>query len=964
MVGKRITRLVKAEDGSGSFETIENTADVIKLAGQPGQFDLAEEFGVPEKLVEALDLASQIAMAAGLDALRESGIPLVQTYKKTSKGTYLPDRFVLPQALRDETGVIFASAFPGLDRFAEELKRYHRWEGKVQQLAALEDLREYAAADAGDDALLREIDRRIHALRADMQRDPYTFDRRFLFRVLSMGHSQFAEFIGARGPNTQVNAACASTAQAVALAEDWIRSGRCRRVLVIGGDATTSDNMLEWLAAGFLSAGAAATDDRVQDAALPFDRRRHGMLTGIGSVALVVESEDAVRERGMRGIAEVLATETANSAFHGTRLDVEHITLVMERLVSSAERRFGINRYAVAGQTVFMSHETFTPARGGSAAAEVMALRNCFGPAADEIVVANTKGFTGHTMGAGVEDVVAIKALEHGVVPPVPNFKEPDPELGALNLSRGGRYGVQYALRLAAGFGSQISMTLCRRIPGGLDRVDNKPRYGRWLADVSGYDQPELEVVRRTLRIKGEGAPQRMPVGSAWQYGTGPSVRAAAPGDTGGAFRPMPMAAVRRVMAAGQGAHAVELPTVPHPAPAQPAAPPKQEEPAPAVEAVRVVAPDLGAENREKPGLSEKPGFVPAGAAPADAVTPQVLAIVAAKTGYPQDMLDLELDLEADLGIDTVKQAETLAAIREAFGIPLQENLSLRDYPTLQSVVGFVYKFRPDLAAGELEREDAKAPASGRSEDATHEGRPIEAVSTPVGRSAPAVAKAADAVTPQVLAIVADKTGYPQDMLDLELDLEADLGIDTVKQAETLAAIREAFGIPLQENLSLRDYPTLQSVVGFVYKFRPDLAAGELERGDAKAPASGRREDAKHEGREGRSMEVVSAPVEPAAPAVAKPADVVTPQVLAIVADKTGYPQDMLDLELDLEADLGIDTVKQAEMFAVDSRGLWHSATGEPVAARLPDAAKRGRLCVQVPAGPCCKNRSGRWDQS
>ncbi len=46
---------------------------------------------------------------------------------------------------------------------------------------------------------------------------------------------------------------------------------------------------------------------------------------------------------------------------------------------------------------------------------------------------------------------------------------------------------------------------------------------------------------------------------------------------------------------------------------------------------------------------------------------------------------------------------------------------------------------------------------------------------------------------------MADKTGYPQDMLDLDLDLEADLGIDTVKQAETFQAVREAFDIPQQE---------------------------------------------------------------------------------------------------------------------------------------------------------------------
>ena len=57
-------------------------------------------------------------------------------------------------------------------------------------------------------------------------------------------------------------------------------------------------------------------------------------------------------------------------------------------------------------------------------------------------MIANTKGFTGHPMGVGIEDVMAVKALETGVVPPVPNFREPDPELGHLNLSTGGCYPV------------------------------------------------------------------------------------------------------------------------------------------------------------------------------------------------------------------------------------------------------------------------------------------------------------------------------------------------------------------------------------------------------------------------------------------------------------------------------------------------------------------------------------------
>ena len=70
-----------------------------------------------------------------------------------------------------------------------------------------------------------------------------------------------------------------------------------------------------------------------------------------------------------------------------------------------------------------------------------------------------------------------------------------------------------------------------------------------------------------------------------------------------------------------------------------------------------------------------------------------------------------------------------------------------------------------------------------------------------------------DAIKEKVLEIVAEKTGYPKDMLDLDLDLEADLGIDTVKQAEMFAAVRAAFNIPRDQNLKLRDFPTLAHVI-------------------------------------------------------------------------------------------------------------------------------------------------------
>ena len=875
MLDKHITRLVKNENG-GTFETLTDVADVIKLAGRGGKFDLQNEFGVSAERVAALDRVTALAIAVGLDAMRDAGIPLVQHYKLTSKGTQLPDRWVLPDALRDDTGVIFASAFPGLNSFADETSRYYADHARREQLATLQDLRTRMSDTNGNAEVRRETDRRIEELRTAIEKEPYVFDRRYLFRVLPMGHSQFAEFIGARGPNTAINAACASTTQAVALAEDWIRAGRCRRVIVVSADDITTDSLLEWMGAGFLASGAAATDEKVEEAAIPFDRRRHGMIVGMGAAGLVIESAEAVRERGIQPICEVLSAVTANSAFHGTRLDVQHIGQVMEDLVSKAEARSGIERHQIAPRTVFVSHETYTPARGGSAAAEINALRRVFGDVADKVVIANTKGFTGHAMAAGVEDVLAVKALETGVVPPVANFKEIDPELGALNLSKGGAYPVEYALRLGAGFGSQISMTLlrwvttkdgARRTPNALGynyRVADANTWSAWLSRIAGHPAADLEVVHRTLRVRDQGLARR-------------AVEAAAP----------PKAAPVPVLKSQ----------------ARSAVPPVVAKPVAEVKPVVVkstAAPALPkvAEASMVAKAAVPPPQIPPGPAPQGvSVKERILALAVEKTGYPQDMLDLDLDLEADLGVDTVKQAEMFAAIREIYNIPRDENRKLRDYPTLAHVIRFVFEKRPDLAGNTAPDHgvgDVPAPPT-----ATRESMPA---SVPVSASAPQNISA-ESVKDRILALAVEKTGYPQDMLDLDLDLEADLGVDTVKQAEMFAAIREIYNIPRDENRKLRDYPTLAHVIRFVFEKRPDLAitAQPAEKPVAKEETA--------------TATAVPVPVQ-TAPATASTADSVKERILALAVEKTGYPQEMLDLDLDLEADLGVDTVKQAEMFA------------------------------------------------
>ena len=86
MLEKHVTRLVKSDAGA-VMEEITDLDQVLKLAGQGGEFDLQEEFGVPEERVETLDVSTQLAIAAGIEALRDAGIPLVMQYKKTTTGS-------------------------------------------------------------------------------------------------------------------------------------------------------------------------------------------------------------------------------------------------------------------------------------------------------------------------------------------------------------------------------------------------------------------------------------------------------------------------------------------------------------------------------------------------------------------------------------------------------------------------------------------------------------------------------------------------------------------------------------------------------------------------------------------------------------------------------------------------------------------------------------------------------------
>ncbi|MET9427797.1 MULTISPECIES: SDR family NAD(P)-dependent oxidoreductase [unclassified Streptomyces] len=186
----------------------------------------------------------------------------------------------------------------------------------------------------------------------------------------------------------------------------------------------------------------------------------------------------------------------------------------------------------------------------------------------------------------------------------------------------------------------------------------------------------------------------------------------------------------------------------------------------------------------------------------AEAVRAALLEVVAQKTGYPADMLDLAMDVEADLGIDSIKRVEIMGVLQERFASDTSAGPEqLAELRTLKDIVDFVAGHAPPAT-----------PA------------PVTAPLAPTPVSAPTAAPAVDAeaVRAALLEVVAQKTGYPADMLDLAMDVEADLGIDSIKRVEIMGVLQERFASDTSAGPEqLAELRTLKDIVDFVAGHAP-----------------------------------------------------------------------------------------------------------------------------------------------
>ena len=191
-------------------------------------------------------------------------------------------------------------------------------------------------------------------------------------------------------------------------------------------------------------------------------------------------------------------------------------------------------------------------------------------------------------------------------------------------------------------------------------------------------------------------------------------------------------------------------------------------------------------------------------------MTETVVAVVVAHTGYPADFIELDQDLEGELGIDTVKQAEIMAEIRDTFGLPVDEDFVLADHPTLNHMIGYIQRMKGG----------SSAPAAPAAPPAPSLPPPSPAATNPPPAEQASTPGSHPDIEGVLVSVVVDHTGYPEDFIEMDQDLEGELGIDTVKQAEIMAEIRDRFGLPVDEDFVLADHPTLNHFTAYIVKMK------------------------------------------------------------------------------------------------------------------------------------------------
>ena len=387
--------LVNGKSGAAPITYYDTEKHKTKFACEIKNFNV-EDF-IDKKEVRRMDKFAQYAIVASDEAIKDAGISLENVNKH-------------------RVGVIWGAGIGGLQTFQDEVMNYAAGDGTPRF-------------------------------------NPFFIPK--MIADIAPGHISMRN--GFMGPNYTTVSACASSANALVDAFNYIRLGMCD-VIVSGGSeaAVTIAGM-----GGFNSMQALSTrNESPETASRPFDATRDGFVLGEGAGALVLEEYEHAIARGAKIYCEVGGGGLSSDAYHLTAPHPEGIGVIA--VMENCLRDAGLKPEDVEH---INTHGTSTPLGD---VAELKAIKAVFGDHAKNININSTKSMTGHLLGAAgaIEAIASILAMQNGIVPPTINHttvdENIDPSLN-LTLNKAQKREIKVAMSNTFGFGGHNACVLFKK---------------------------------------------------------------------------------------------------------------------------------------------------------------------------------------------------------------------------------------------------------------------------------------------------------------------------------------------------------------------------------------------------------------------------------------------------------------------------------------------------------------------
>lgn len=272
--------------------------------------------------------------------------------------------------------------------------------------------------------------------------------------IINLIGGQIAIKFKARGPALPVVTACSSATNSIGEAFRYIRDGYIEIAFAGGAEAPIN----ELGVGGFASMRALNFSNNVDEASIPFDKRRSGFVIAEGSAVIILEELEHALARNAKIYAEMVGYSSTCDAFHITQPD---------------ETAYGISKCmenALADGNIdptwidyINPHGTSTPYNDKF---ETVGIKNVFKEHAYKINIGATKSMHGHSLGAvgGIEAVITIMAVHDDIVPPTINYVEPDPDCD-LNYTpnHSVKRVIHYGMSNGLGFGGQNASIIFKK---------------------------------------------------------------------------------------------------------------------------------------------------------------------------------------------------------------------------------------------------------------------------------------------------------------------------------------------------------------------------------------------------------------------------------------------------------------------------------------------------------------------